>query len=180
MLEDELLKWKFKRGSREALLRIYEKYFDSMLTLAMGLLRNVEEARDVVHDVFVAFARSADTFRQRGSLSGYLATSVVNRARDRLRQEQRRSVGPGIEPERQRQAAGPAEALIHTEEAKRANDALAMLPYEQREAIILRLKADMKFRDIARLQGRPVSTAQRRYYEGLDKLRWMLNDPTNR
>jgi hypothetical protein len=26
MIEDELLKWKFKRGSREALARIYEKY----------------------------------------------------------------------------------------------------------------------------------------------------------
>ncbi|MDI6449602.1 hypothetical protein [Anaerobaca lacustris] len=31
--EDELLKWRFRRGSPEALARIYEKYLDSMLTL---------------------------------------------------------------------------------------------------------------------------------------------------
>ncbi len=59
MLEDEWLKWKFRRGSREALARIYEKYLDSMLTLAMGLLNNASEAQDIVHDVFVSFAKSS-------------------------------------------------------------------------------------------------------------------------
>ena len=82
MLEDELLKWKFRRGSREALAHIYEKYLDPMLTLAVGLLNNTAQAEDVVHDVFVSFAKSAGDFRVRGSLSGYLATSVVNRVRD--------------------------------------------------------------------------------------------------
>ena len=82
MLEDELLKWKFRRGSRDALARIYEKYLDSMLTLAAGLLNDASAAQDVVHDVFVSFAKSAPAFRLRGSLSGYLATSVVNRVRD--------------------------------------------------------------------------------------------------
>ena len=82
MLEDEVLKWRFRRGSRTALARIYEKYLDPMLTLAVGLLNNTTEAEDVVHDVFVSFAKTAGAFRVRGSLSGYLATSVVNRVRD--------------------------------------------------------------------------------------------------
>ncbi|MCL5280334.1 MAG: hypothetical protein M1376_10555 [Planctomycetes bacterium] len=46
MLEDEWLKWKFRRGSRTALARIYEKYLDPMLTLAVGLLNNTAEAED--------------------------------------------------------------------------------------------------------------------------------------
>ena len=179
MLEDELLKWKFRRGSREALSRIYEKYFDSMLTLAMALLRNAEDAQDVVHDVFVSFARSADGFRLRGSLSGYLATSVVNRVRDRVRQQQRRSARRDVEPLPPGQPLEPREALIHSEETQRVNEALARLPYEQREAVVLRLKASMRFRDIARLQGCPISTVQRRCYHGLDKLRGMLNDEVN-
>ena len=91
MLEDELLKWKFRRGSKEALARIYEKYLDTMLTLAAGLLHDVSEAQDVVHDVFVSFAKSAGDFRVRGSLSGYLATSVVNRVRDRMRHLRRQA-----------------------------------------------------------------------------------------
>ena len=83
MLEDELLKWKFTRGSDAALTRIYEKYLGPMLTLAIGLLNDAGAAEDVVQDVFVSFAQSRRTFRPRGSLSGYLATSVVNRVRDR-------------------------------------------------------------------------------------------------
>ncbi|MCP4644129.1 MAG: sigma-70 family RNA polymerase sigma factor, partial [bacterium] len=111
--------------------------------------------------------------------SGYLATSVVNRVRDRVRQKQRRSTRIEPEPGAHRHPSGPAEALLRSEEAQRINDALAILPYEQQEVLVLRLKADMKFRDIARLQGSPVSTVQRRYYNGLDRLRSMLNDEAN-
>jgi DNA-directed RNA polymerase specialized sigma24 family protein len=55
MIEDELLKWKFKRGSSDTLSRIYEKYLNSLLSLAMGLLNDPHDAEDVVQDVFVSF-----------------------------------------------------------------------------------------------------------------------------
>ncbi len=66
MIEDELLKWKFKRGSREALSRIYEKYVNSLLSLAMGLLNDPHDAEDVVHDVFAAFVTASSNFTQPG------------------------------------------------------------------------------------------------------------------
>jgi len=53
MIEDEVLKWRFKRGSKDALRRIYEKYLNHLLTLAMALLNDAGRAEDVVHDVFV-------------------------------------------------------------------------------------------------------------------------------
>ena len=46
---------------------------------------------------------------------------------------------------------------------------------QQRETIVLRLHADMKFRQIAELQEVPVKTVQSRYRYGLDKLRSLLN-----
>ena len=52
MIEDEVLKWKFKAGSKEALRRIYEKYLNRLLTFAMALLNDAGAAEDVVHDVF--------------------------------------------------------------------------------------------------------------------------------
>ncbi len=175
MLEDELLKWKFRRGSREALARIYEKYLNSMLTLATGLLNDVGEAEDVVHDVFIAFARSAPEFRLRGSLSGYLATSVVNRVRDYQRRRRRQAAGPDRHAGSARESAGPDQAVIFTEQAGRLSQAVAELPEEQREVVLLRLAADMKFRDIARLQRVSINTVQGRYRYGLNRLRLMLN-----
>ena len=76
LIEDELLKWRFRRGSREALARIYEKYVHLLLSVAMGLLNDPHEAEDVVQDVFVSFARGADGFAMKGSLKAYLAQQV--------------------------------------------------------------------------------------------------------
>jgi len=175
MLEDELLKWKFRRGSREALARIYEKYLDPMLTLAAGLLNDANEAQDVVHDVFVSFAKSTPGFRLRGSLSGYLATSVVNRVRDRQRRRCRQAAMPGRRIEPVRESASPDDTVIFTEQAGRRSEVVAELPVEQREVVLLRLTADMKFRDIAKLQQVSTNTVQGRYRYGLDRLRSMLN-----
>ncbi len=85
MIEDELLKWKFKSGSKDALQRIYEKYRDDLVTLTMMLINNAGLAEDIVQDVFVVFAQSSDTFRLRGCLRSYLTTCTVNRCRDQIR-----------------------------------------------------------------------------------------------
>lgn len=175
MIEDELLKWKFKRGSREALSRIYQKYVNSLLSLAMGLLNNPHEAEDVVQDVFVSFAKSAGSFGLRGSLKAYLAQSVVNRARDRLRRERASQRRTGkyatVTP-----APGKADqSLVYSERCERLSRALADLPGDQREAVLLKVKQNMTLRQIAKLQDVSISTVHGRYRYGLEKLRALLN-----
>jgi len=174
MLEDEWLKWKLRHGSPDALARVYEKYVDAMLTLAMGLLNHRATAEDVVQDVFLSFARSARDLRASGSLRSYLATCVLNRVRDNRRQQQRqarRDAGLCVSAE----SAEPEQAAILVEETARLNQAVAQLPDEQREVVLLRLKANLKFRDIARVQQAPISTVLGRYRYGLDRLRSLLN-----
>ena len=175
MLEDELLKWKFKRGSNEALTRIYEKYLDSMLTLALGLLNDAAAAEDVVQDVFVSFAQSRHNVRLRGSLSGYLATSVVNRVRDHQRRRRRHALHRDAKSCVSAESTGPDQAVILSEQAKLLTEAVADLPDEQREVVLLRLKAGLKFRDIARLQQTSTNTVLSRYRYGLERLRSTLD-----
>ena len=43
MLEDKILIWKFKCGSKDALCRIYEKYKKDLLKLAIALLNDVTD-----------------------------------------------------------------------------------------------------------------------------------------
>ena len=175
MIEDELLKWRFKCGSRDALCRIYEKYEDYLLTLAMALLNDVNAAEDIVHDVFVSFAKSAENFRLRGSLKSYLATCVTNRARDEIRRNRRRPAELNEVTLASLGSERPDQQVSHGEELQQLNNAIAQLPYEQREVIILRLKAGMKFREIAKLQRVSVNTIQGRYRYGLNKLRSILD-----
>ncbi|MFZ2146762.1 MAG: sigma-70 family RNA polymerase sigma factor [Sedimentisphaerales bacterium] len=175
MLEDKLLVLKCRRGSKDAMCRVYEKYKDYLLTLAKGLLNEQEAAEDIVHDVFVSFARSARQFQLTGSLRGYLATCVSNRVRDKIRAQTRKdqaleSTNPVISD-----SANPEQCVIEAEELQQLMQAINQIPYEQREAVMLHLKGEMKFREIAKLQGVSISTIHGRYRYGLDKLRSMLN-----
>jgi len=173
MLEDKLLVLRCRHGSKDAMCRIYQKYKDYLLTLAKGLLS--EQAEDVVHDVFVSFARSARQFQLKGSLRSYFATCVSNRARDIIRKRTRQtentaSVNPIV-----LDSDGPEQRVIEKEQLKQLRQVISQIPYEQREAVILHLKGGMKFREIAKLQGVSVSTIHGRYRYGLDKLRSLLN-----
>ena len=50
--------------------------------LAANLLNDSSAAEDVVQDVFVTLAQSADKINLRDNLKGYLLTCVANRSRD--------------------------------------------------------------------------------------------------
>ncbi len=176
MFEDKLLIWKFKRGSNDALCRIYEKYKDNLLKLATALLNETTAAEDVVHDVFVSFAKSADKIRLAGNLKSYLATCVANRARNWNRAGKlQKSADPDETEPIVSNSNRPEQWIVYNERLKLLNDALSQLPYEQREAVSLHAQGGMKFRAIAELQNVSINTVQSRYRYGLDKLRSILN-----
>jgi len=175
VLEDRLLIWKFKRGSKDAFCRIYEKYRDDLLRLAMSLLNDAGVAEDIVHDVFTSFIRTGKQFQLTGSLKGYLATCVANRARNVNRAQRQQTAGLSEAGQATSHRNRPDRWIICSEEAERLSNALAELPYDQRETVILRVQGGMKFREIAQFQEVAVKTAQSRYRLALDKLRALLN-----
>jgi RNA polymerase sigma-70 factor (ECF subfamily) len=176
ILEDQILVWRCKRGDKDAMCRVYEKYEGDLLTIAAHLLGDAAGAEDVLQDVFLRFVESLDTFHLTGSLKAYLSTCVVNRCRDRFRRNGRDKTVP-IDIAEQTVSAEktPAQAAICREELQRVGNALAQLPYPQREAVVLHLTGDMKFGAIAVLQEVSVKTVLSRYRYGLDKLRSLLN-----
>lgn len=176
MLEDRLLIWKFNRGDRDVVRRIYEKYKDELVTLAAALLNDKTAAEDAVHDAFVGFIRSAERIGLLRNLKGYLATCVVNNARNRNKAKHRHhSVGLDEAEPVSAKTRGPDGSAIFGEELHRLNLALGQLRYEQREVIILRLYSGVRFKAIAKSQGVSINTVQGRYRYGLGKLRSLLN-----
>lgn len=176
MLEEKRLIRELKRGSKKALHQIYMEYKDTLLTIATALLHDNSAAEDVLHDVFVSFAGTVGGLQLRGSLKSYLTTSVVNRVRDRYRKKKHHLV----ELDEARQVAGksddPVQSAVFGEQFGQLADALSRLPLEQRETIVLHLNGKMKFKEIALMQGIPISTVQGRYRYGLGKLREMVKE----
>ena len=175
MLEDRLLVWKFRHGSKDAFCRIYEKYRDDLLKLAISLLNEADIAEDIVHDVFTSFIQNARQFQLTGSLKSYLATCVANRARNANRAYKHRQ-NPGLDTPASAalDSYRPEKWIIISDEFRQLSNALAKLSYDQRETVLLRAQSGMKFRQIAKSQSVPIKTVQSRYRIGLEKLRSQL------
>ena len=176
MVEDRLLIWKFKLGNQDALRRLYEKYKNDLLKLAVALVNDVSTAEDVVQDVFVDFAQSAAKIQPSGNLKKYLVTCVANRIRN-LKRDRQRHEASGIDnsdcliSDLER----PEQWALLSEELQLLSNAMAQIPYEQREVVTLYMQGDMTFRQIAKVQNASVNTIQGRYRYGLNKLRSILN-----
>jgi len=176
MRQEKALVERLNQGDMQALREVYDLTKHDLMTLAMALVSDRSTAEDVVHEVFARLASHRDTVRIRGSLRGYLLCAVANTARNALRTRSRVVAVPNEDqPEPVDSGQGPDQAVVQDEEQRRVTQALNQLPLEQREVVLLRHYADMRFRAIARAQGVSVSTVQGRYRYAIQKLRSLLD-----
>ncbi len=173
MQSDKKLIQQMKNGDQDALRILYLRHKDFLLTLANALLHDRSLAEDVLHDVFVNFTRNIGDFHLTSNLKSYLAACVANRARSLLRKQKIHAVSTDFQVEPQ---ASLLDCPVQSQEtAAQIRMSLASLPDDQREVVVLRVKAGLKFKDIARLQQTTIPTVQGRYRYGIDKLRSLLN-----
>jgi RNA polymerase sigma factor (sigma-70 family) len=173
MFEDRILVSRLKKGDKDALRIVYEKYKGAMLTVAAGMLGDRVAAEDVLHDVFVSFAQKIMDIRLDGNLKSYLMTSMANKVRDRFRRKSSTEVGLG---ERDFGAAGidASKQAELAEDVARLREAMKRLPLEQKEAVMLRAHGGLSFEEIARAQGTNPNTVRGRYRYGIEKLRSLM------
>ncbi|MHC4881880.1 MAG: RNA polymerase sigma factor [Planctomycetota bacterium] len=173
MLREKKLIQQMKNGDKDALRILYVQHKDFLLTLATALLHDRSLAEDVLHDVFVNFTRNIGSFKLTGSLKAYLATCTANGARTQLRRRKVRAASTITTESQADKTPCPVESQ---ETADTIRTHLAGLPDEQREAVVLRIKAELPFKEIARVQNVSIPTAQGRYRYGIEKLRSLLGD----
>ncbi len=174
MSEDQRLLRRLNRGDLDGLRCIYEKYKDDLLTIAVSILFDVHAAEDCLHDVFVNFARISGNFHIHRSLKGYLISCVINRARNQLKKKQKFSVCQIEEVDHRTTFSNPLGQLIENEDSTQVYKALAKLPDEQHEVVVLHLYGEMKFKEIADILDISINTVQSRYRYAIEKLKTLL------
>ncbi len=174
---DARLAERIRAGRTDALGELYDLYASSALGTALRVVKDREEAEDVVHDAFVAVWRKIDRFDpERGSLRGWLMTVVRNRAIDRVR-ARRPKVDLDEADERSLLRTGPNptwEAALARTSASEVRAAIAVLPDEQRRALELAYFEGYTYREVADLTGVPPGTATGRLRLALAKLKVAL------
>jgi RNA polymerase sigma-70 factor (ECF subfamily) len=144
------------------------------------LLHDTHAAEDVLHDVFVMFAENTKQLQIRTSLKNYLTTCVVNRVHDEFRRRQKRMIEPDKTGGLSSDVNCPVSRIVADEKSQLLANALAAIPLEQREVIVLHLTGQLKFKEIARMQQTSISTVHGRYRYGLKKLSTILDGALER
>jgi RNA polymerase sigma-70 factor (ECF subfamily) len=170
-----LLAGRHREQGTDALCRIYDKYRDGLLVLAIALSHDVHMAEDAAHDVFMSFAQSFADREFQGNLRAYLSTCVANRVRDLMHKERGRARAAEPDTPEPADTQEPSRRIICNEELRLLSAALAELPEEQREVIVLHIHGQMRFTGIAKSPGVSVNTVKGRYRYGIRRLRSILN-----
>ena len=145
----------------------------AMLLLARQLVAARSDAEDVVQDAFVRFW----TARHRADdPAAYLFACVRTAALDLRRGSQRRGRREQAVARSHTAADEPMFAAAVEQDERRAavEAALAGLPENQREVVVMKLWARLSFPQIGAALGVPADTAASRYRYALEKLRGRL------
>jgi len=136
-------------GDTDALAALYRLHGAALFRLARRLTASVEDAEDVLHDLFVGLPESIHKYHERGSLIGWLKRVLVRLALMRLRAERRRhevDLHEGISEA----VAGRAADDFGRLDVERV---MATLPSDMRTVLVLRQTEGYSHQEIAALLG---------------------------
>ena len=178
---DEELVEACQAGESSAFDLLVTRWEDKIRGASYRLLGSEEEARDAAQEAFLKAYRALPGFKREARFSSWLYQIAVNLCRDRLRRRKGRTlvslealeeVGPVIA------SRGPGtQDLVEQIDLRRAvRRAIAALPEEQREVVILKEYQGLTFLEIAQALELPISTVKTRLYRGLGQLRLRLEN----
>jgi RNA polymerase sigma-70 factor (ECF subfamily) len=175
---DEELVARTNGGDPDSFNELIRRWERPIYALAYRQIGREEDARDVCQEAFLRAYRALHAFRGQSKFSSWLYRIAINLCRDWMRRERRTPVSqPPEDVDLMDLAAanGPSESIedrIARHDMSRAVErAMAVLPDEQRTAIILKEYHELTFQEIADLVGCPLSTVKTRLYQGLAVLR---------
>jgi RNA polymerase sigma-70 factor, ECF subfamily len=178
---DEELVARSMGGDLDSFNQLVLRWERPIYALAYRVIGREEDARDVAQEAFLRAFRALGGFKGQAKFSSWLYRITLNLCRDWIRRERRTPIAQAPEGVDLIELAGessPAESveeLVSRRQLGRAVEkAMALLPEDQRTAIILKEYHGLTFQEIADLLDCPLSTVKTRLYQGLSVLRKQL------
>ena len=164
-------------GETDAYAVLVERYQKPIFNLMVRMTGSTWDALDLAQETFIKAFEQLHRFRLGKRFFPWLYTIGLNHSKNFIRQ--RRSVQTtsldgceaGFDPANPRMEE---EKLCARLDAVRITKALEELPFDYREAVILRYHEELSMDEIASVLGISVSGAKMRVHRGLKKLREIL------
>ena len=173
-LEAERLLIEAAQRDRAAFAPLYERYVDQIFAYAHTLTRNRELAEDVTASTFAKAIEELPRFEWRGvPYSAWLyrvAANVVAR-------QARRPAWLDLDEHQPVETQSPEQIVEQRDREASVRDAVATLPDDQRQAVLLRFGGDLRNREIGEIMGRSEGAVKLLTFRAMTALRKQLGAP---
>lgn len=167
-----------QRGDQDAFEQLVRAYDQSVLQLAMRLLRNAEDARDVYQEAFLRVYKNLHGFRFDCTFHTWLYRIVTNLCLDHLRRQKVRSEEPAAvmvgEAFVDRNEADPQRRLLSRELGARIEEVLRGLTPRERAVFELRHYQGLRLKAIGEVLGTSEEAAKNCLFRVTRKMRTAL------
>ena len=161
-------------GDVEAFARLVDRHYERCARIAVRILGNREDAEEAIQDALLRAFKALDHYEERELFSAWLTRILVNQCRTVLARSRRRdAIFPDLDPQ----------AIDYVVDADGAEgmwpeleSALARLPAEQREAIVLKYSDDLTYEEMSRITGAGESALKMRIRRAFTRLRTLLQE----
>ncbi len=190
MTDDLLLVKRVRSGDQRAFRTLVERYQRKVYAVALGMLKDKEEAMDVSQEAFVKVYKYLDHFKGDSSFYTWLYRITTNICIDVLR-KRGGSRGEDVEfdesmamdtSEAQIGALGtrlgtnPQRSALRRELAEKIQEALEQVPEKHRAILLLREVEGMSYEDLARTLEIPKGTVMSRLFHARTKVQKILSE----
>lgn len=162
-MDEKVILQHLKGGSREALSLLWQAHSANVLNLAFRMMKDRDEAEDILMDVFVQAPKAVQGFRCESALGTWLYRLTVNaclmklRAQKRHRELEEEKLDVIIE-----EVLGKDDAKNEHFDAELLEKGLAELPAETRSMLWLKDAEDLDVKDLAEIYRMPEGTIKAR------------------
>ena len=189
-IDDRELVSRAQRGDRDAFRALFERYSRRAYSLALGVVRNPDDALDVVQDAFIKAHRHLDKFEGQASFYTWLYRIVMNLAIDHLRKHRRTKAVDWTEQDLKEGdgavgedsllpkiiGANPGRALLDREIRDRIAAALEELSDNHRAVLVMRELEGLSYEEMAQVMGCSKGTIMSRLFHARKNMQKRLAD----
>ena len=169
-------------GERDAYRVLVERHSRAVFRLAFRMMRNEQDAEDVVQETFLKAYRSLKNFEERASFSTWLYRITSNCALDLIRKRQRHEQKRELEPLEESEVVAqipagdpaPDRLALSGELARQMEAALLDLSGMERAAFVLRHHEGQSIEEIGKQLGLEPSATKNSIFRAVQKMRSAL------
>lgn len=175
-----------RRGDRSAFQTLFERYHRRAYTLALGVVRNGDDALDVVQDAFIKAHKHLDRFEGNASFYTWLYRIVMNLSIDHLRKHRRQRPVELDEAAAQEAlddsllpkilGGNPGRALLDKQIRARIDEALDKLSDNHRAVLVMRELDGLTYEEMAQAMACSKGTIMSRLFHARKNMQRMLAD----